>query len=383
LTGGAQEPPLGLYVHIPFCEARCSYCHFAIDPRRPDAAREGRYLRAVLAEMEAAEAGVADTLYLGGGTPSLVAAEGLGALVEASRRLFALPPHAEVTVAANPNDLRHAGFEALVALGVSRLSLGVQSLDDAVLRDMGRHHTAADSRRAVREARQAGLRNVNLDVILGWPGEARDHWRAGLEDLLSLEPDHVSLYLLEVEGRTVLSHRQARGTLSLPDEDLVADLYQETVDRLAEAGLERYEISNFARPGRESRHNGKYWDDAPFLGFGMAAHGYRGGCRYWNHDRFIGYCRAVEQEGGGGARTGERRLDPRERAAEALFTGLRRREGIDLRAFRGRYSLDPEAEWGEAIEEARRTGLLTRVGDRLCLSDRGVLLSNEVFQAFV
>jgi len=313
---------MGIYVHIPFCEAKCTYCHFAIDPRRPDGERQERYVRAVLAEMEATEAGPADTLYFGGGTPSLLAPERLSRVVEAARRRFALAPG-------------------------------------------------------------AGFSNLSLDLILGWPGETRERWGWTLDGSLALDPDHVSLYLLEVEGRTVLGHRQGRGRLDLPDDDLVADLYQETAERLAAHGLDRYEISNFARPGFESRHNGKYWDDAPFFGFGMAAHSYRHGRRSWNHDRFATYCRAVEGGSPGAAMAGERVLSPRDRAAEALFTGLRRREGVALGGFRDRYGLDPVTEWAEGLGRASNAGLVEARDGRLRLTNRGVLLSNEVFGVFV
>ncbi len=333
--------------------------------------------------MEEARPGSADTLYFGGGTPSLLAPERLARIVEVASERFALPGGAEVTVEANPRDLDADGYRALFALGAHRLSLGVQSVDDGVLVEMGRQHAAADTRRAVEEARRAGFANLNLDLILGWPGETRERWRRGLQDFLSLEPDHVSLYLLEVGGKTVLSHRQRHGRLRLPDDDLVADLYQETVERFAARGLERYEISNFARPGFESRHNGKYWDDAAFLGFGMSAHSYRDGRRFWNHDRFATYCRAVEEGGGASAVAGERRLGARERAAEALFTGLRRRSGVELGRFRLRHGLDPLEEWAAGLEEASAAGLVAVENGRLRLTDRGVLLSNEVFRVFV
>jgi oxygen-independent coproporphyrinogen-3 oxidase len=204
-----------------------------------------------------------------------------------------------------------------------------------------------------------------------------------VEALLALGPDHVSLYLLEVEGKTVLAHRQRRGLLELPDDDLVADLYDETAARLAAQGLLRYEISNFARPGFESRHNARYWDYAPFLGFGMAAHSYRHGRRWWNHDRFAVYCRAVEQGGAGAARAGERVPGPRERAGEALFTGLRRRDGVELAAFRERHGIDPLAEWAIGLAPVLAAGLVEVASGRLRLTGRGVLLSNEVFAAFV
>jgi oxygen-independent coproporphyrinogen-3 oxidase len=264
---------------------------------------------------------------------------------------------------------------------VNRLSLGAQSFDGAVLRAMGRHHEAADSARAVDQARAAGFANVSMDLILGWPGESRTRWQAGLDALLALEPDHVSLYVLEVEGRTVLSHRRRRGALDLPDDDLVAELYRDTVDRLGTRGLERYEISNFARPGRASRHNLKYWSEVPFLGFGMSAHSFRGRRRWWNEDRYATYCRGVEE--GRGATSGERILSELELAQEGLMTGLRRTEGVDLAAFRRRHGLDPMREWEGPLAEVREAGLAETVGGRLRLTERGVLLSNEVFRIFV
>ncbi len=288
--------PLGLYVHLPFCEAKCSYCHFAIDPRRPGEDRQERYLRALLAEIESVgPAGLpADTLYLGGGTPTLLALDRLERLFAAVRTRFRVDPRAEVTVEANPRDLDAPGYRRLAALGVSRLSLGVQALDDGVLGEMGRLHTARDALRAAEDARAGGFASLSIDLILGWPGETAARWRRNLEGLAAMAPDHVSLYVLEVEGKTLLSHRARQGRLALPDDDLVAALYEETVAFLAGRRIRRYEISNFARPGFASRHNGKYWDDAPFLGFGMAAHSYRGGRRWWNHEAFGAYCRAVE-----------------------------------------------------------------------------------------
>ncbi len=377
--------PLGLYVHLPFCEAKCSYCHFAIDPRRPGEDRQERYLRALLAEIESVgPAGLpADTLYLGGGTPTLLALDRLERLFAAVRTRFRVDPRAEVTVEANPRDLDAPGYRRLAALGVSRLSLGVQALDDGVLGEMGRLHTARDALRAAEDARAGGFASLSIDLILGWPGETAARWRRNLEGLAAMAPDHVSLYVLEVEGKTLLSHRARQGRLALPDDDLVAALYEETVAFLAGRRIRRYEISNFARPGFASRHNGKYWDDAPFLGFGMAAHSYRGGRRWWNHEAFGAYCRAVETRGGGAAVAGDRVLTDRERTGEALFTGLRRTEGLRLPDFRRRYGLDPLVSWAEPLRDAFTAGLLEVAEDRLRLTPQGVLLSNEVFRVFV
>lgn len=377
------SPALGLYFHVPFCEAKCTYCHFAIDPRRPDDARQDRYLRALVAEMEAAPAAPADTLYFGGGTPSLFAVPRLARLVDLARARFSLPEAAEVTVEANPADLDAGGYCELRQAGVTRLSLGTQSFDDGVLADMGRRHSAADSLRAVERARAAGFDSVSLDLILGWPGESAERWERNLAGVARLAPEHLSLYVLEVEGRTVLAHRAHKGTLHLPEDDLVAELYRRTVEALSALGLERYEISNFARPGRQSRHNSKYWADLPFLGFGMSAHSYRGGRRWWNVETYGGYCRAVEAGGPSAAVAGDRLLSPRERAQDALFTGMRRREGVDLEAFRTAYGVDVLDEHGRELAPSFEAGLVERCGSRLRLTERGVLLSNEVLQAFV
>jgi oxygen-independent coproporphyrinogen III oxidase len=380
----AERPPtLCLYVHIPFCEAKCTYCHFAIDPRRPDEARQERYLRALLAEMDGAAEGAADTVYFGGGTPSLLSPRAFGRLLEAARRHFALAADAEVTIEANPRDLDGPGYRDLRALGATRLSLGAQSFDDSALVEMGRLHSAADVEAAVVLAREAGFRSISLDLILGWPRETAARFERSLRALEVLRPEHVSLYLLEVEGKTLLAHAARRGGLSLPDDDLVADLYATAVAALADLGLERYEISNFARPGFESRHNRKYWDDAPFLGFGMSAHSYREGRRFWNHDTYGRYCRAIEEEGAGGAQAGQRLLTPREHLGEALFTGLRRREGIGLEAFAARFGRDPLREYAEDLKDPIAAGLLEVSAGRLRLTERGVLLSNEVFRAFL
>lgn len=379
----ADAARLGLYVHVPFCEAKCTYCHFAIDPRRPDGARQERYLRALRAEMEAAPAAAAETLYFGGGTPSLWAVARLAQVVDVARRRFFLPAGAEVTVEANPADLDAAGYRELRSAGASRVSVGIQSFDDVVLAEMGRMHSSADSVRAVERARAAGFANVSVDLMLGWPGETASRWQRSLDGVAALAPEHLSLYVLEVEGRTLLSHRARSGALVLPDDDLVADLYARTVETLAVLGLERYEISSFARPGFESRHNSKYWADLPFLGFGMSAHSYRDGRRWWNVDTFGGYCRAIEDRGPAAALAGERVLSPRERVQEALFTGLRRREGVDLVAFQAAHGVDVLADHARGLSAPFAAGLLERCGSHLRLTEKGVLLSNEVFQVLV
>lgn len=383
MTPARNERPLGLYVHIPFCTQKCAYCHFAIDPGpgRPSDLRRDRYLRALSKEIEASPGGEADTLYFGGGTPSLVPPGQILGLVRTIKERYVVSEGAEITLEANPADLDQRGFAGLRTAGVNRLSLGVQSFDDAVLKQMYRDHTGDDSVACVRAARCAGFENLSMDLILGWLGETRERFLGGLDRLLDLEPDHVSLYVLETDGKSAVSHRAKEGTLLLPDDDLVADLFQEAEDLMAAAGLRAYEISNFARPGYESRHNLKYWDGGPFHAFGMAAHGFDHGVRYWNLETFGSYCAAMEESRG--ARAGERELSRQERLEEAVITGLRLRRGIERADFTARHGVDLMEVFGDALRPSVSAGLLEVSETWVRLTRRGVLMSSEVLSAVV
>ena len=380
-TRAVAERPLGVYLHLPFCAQKCAYCHFAIDPSRPSDARRDRYLSALATEIGGSSGGVADTIYFGGGTPSLVPPARIGELIRVVYERYEIAPDAEITLEANPKDLDERGFAALLSAGVNRLSLGVQSFDDAVLREMFRDHTGDEAAIAARAARAAGFPNLSMDLILGWPGETPERFRHSLHQLLDLGPDHVSLYVLEIDGKTVVAHRASEGTLRLPDDDLVADLFLEAEDAFAAAGIHAYEISNFARPGFESRHNLKYWDDGPFHAFGMAAHGFEAGVRYWNEATFGSYCAAIE--GRGSARAGERTPTGRERLEEAVMTGLRVRRGIDRAQFRARHGVDVLDPFGEALLPSIAAGLLAVDEAFVRLTRRGVLMSSEVLSAVV
>jgi oxygen-independent coproporphyrinogen-3 oxidase len=322
----------------------------------------------------------ADTLYIGGGTPSLIPPDRIKWLVAAVRSRFDMSSVLEVTMEANPGDLDQSAYRAIRAAGVDRLSLGVQSMQEAVLRQMARTHSKSDAFEAVRRARDAGFDNVSVDLILGWPEETQTRWMRTLDEIEKMNPDHVSLYLLETEGRSVLAHRVRNKQWILPDEDLVADLYEETLHVLESRGWLRYEISNFARPGRESRHNLKYWEDATFWGFGMSAHSYAANRRYSNLRTFGAYCRALES--GSSPRAEERSLDLRTQMGEALMTGLRMTRGVSLALLRSKYGLDPTGVF-DGLREAFDAGLLMIDQERLRLTQKGVLLANEVFRAFV
>jgi oxygen-independent coproporphyrinogen-3 oxidase len=373
----------GVYIHIPFCRTKCTYCAFLSGDY--EEGLSARYIEALEREIETAGRldgrPPVDTIYFGGGTPSLIPASELVRLLEAVRRVFDVVAGSEITVEMNPGTLTPDKLAAYRAAGVNRASVGVQSFDDAELTAIGRVHDAAEARRAVAILREAGFDNISLDLIAGLPDQSLDVWQHSVESAIALEPDHLSLYVLEVHPGTKLAHDVDAGRTSRPDDDLAVEAYFWMVDRLDAAGFGQYEISNFARrlPGggdRRSRHNEKYWLDVPYYGFGAGAHGYTGSARTANVRSIRGYAdRGAEPE-----RTV---LSPRERAAEAIFLGLRRLEGIDLGAFAARYGVRILEEHGTGLEPLFDAGLVEVASGRLRLTRTGLVLSNEVFAAFV
>jgi len=367
---------IGLYVHVPFCAVRCTYCDFdLVAGRRHDL---DRFVEAACLEIEATAPPLlgrpADTVHLGGGTPSILPPALVGRILDAIRRTFRLDPEAEVALEANPEDLDDARCRDLMALGVNRLSIGVQSLDDALLARLRRSHTAATALAAVRVARDAGMRSVGADLILGLPGQHGDQAVAGIERLIEAGVDHLSLYLLEVHDRTRLGREVALGRLATMRDDDAAELYEEAALLVETRGFEHYEISNFARPGKRSRHNLKYWTDQEYLGFGPSAHSYALGQRWSNVPGLPSY---LERRGAGCARL----LDSQPssvRGAEALVAGLRIAEGIDLGDLRERYGPALPAPEEARVAALVDAGLADLEGTRLRLTRRGRLVSNEV-----
>jgi len=380
---------LGVYVHFPFCVTKCTYCAFVT--RSYDADGATRYLAALETELHhfpetcAAVplefAGFqADTLYFGGGTPSRMTPSQLARLLPACRAAFDFAPDTEITLEVNPGDATPQRLEAYRNLGINRLSLGVQSFFDRDLALTGRDHDAQAARRAVQAARQAGFDNLSLDLIAGLPGQTLTDWRTNLLEALALEPEHLSLYLLEVKAGTTLSRQLAAGRLPPLDDDLAAEMYLLTLELLGGAGFEAYEISNFARPGYRARHNLKYWTDLPYAAFGIGAHGYDGLERYWNTDRLEDYFTAVDDRHH--AVVARTRRTPHERWHEALMLGLRLDGGVDLARLRARYGIDLWHDYAATLQELQAAGLLTVTDGRIRLTPRGRLLSNEVFVAF-
>ncbi|MGH9411196.1 MAG: radical SAM family heme chaperone HemW, partial [Vicinamibacterales bacterium] len=323
----------------------------------------------------------ADTIFFGGGTQSLLAPAEVAVIIGAVRERFALDHDAEVTLETNPETIDGRKLEQFRAAGVNRLSFGVQSFKDDELRRLGRIHNADRARAAVREARAAGFDNVSLDLMMWLPGQSVDGWLQNVDALIAANPDHASLYLLELYPNAPLKDEMARAGWSLaPDED-AAEMYLQAMERLERAGLAQYEISNVARPGKASRHNLKYWTDGAWLGFGCGAHSTLDGVRWKNVSGTVDY---VERMGRDADPTVERRpLTAAERVEEALFTGLLLCEGVNTDVIQRVYGLDIWARYGAELLPFVEEGWLIRTSGRLRLSREGMLMSNEVMAVFV
>jgi oxygen-independent coproporphyrinogen-3 oxidase len=364
----AQAGPLGLYVHIPFCSGKCAYCDFTSFPGRT--ADIPRYLAALEAEARLGSAGRSpETLYVGGGTPSELDAAQITELFARLRRAYPEARLGEVTFELNPESSGEEKLRALRRAGVTRLSIGFQSLDKKVLQAAGRRHTPEDSLRAFRSARSMGDWSVSVDVICGLPGQSAAVFREDLDRVLALEPDHLSLYGLDVHEGTPLSRSGF-----VADEDLGRDMLEAALGLIAAAGLAHYEISNFARPGHESRHNLNYWGAGEYVGLGCAAASHLDGVRSRNSSDLEEYCRRVEA----GARPGveSEKLEGKDKLGERVFLGLRRVAGLKLES-------GMEREFRREWEDLERRGLVTRHGGRARLTRDGLFLANEAFAEFV
>jgi oxygen-independent coproporphyrinogen-3 oxidase len=379
---------LGLYVHVPFCSAICNYCNF--NRGLFDAAQKARYVPALLAEIaragragEAGPAGTlgADTIYFGGGTPSLLEPVEVAGIIAACREAFAVAPDAEVTLEANPESVDEARLAAFRHAGVNRLSFGVQSFREDELRRLSRLHTVERATLAVGEARRAGFDNLSLDLMMWLPEQTVDQWLRSIDAAIALRPEHVSLYLLEVYPNAPLREDMARARWSQAPDDDAASMYMGAMERLESAGLEQYEISNVAKPGRRSRHNLKYWTDGEWLGFGCGAHTTRDGVRTKNVSGTDEYIACIES--GRTAALEIRRMSGDERLGDALFTGLRLAEGVNLEAIRDRYGVDVWQRFGADLADHVDAGLVRHEGDRLRLTRQGMLLAHEVMTVFV
>ncbi len=368
--------PLGLYIHIPFCKSKCIYCDFYSLPRAED--RMDRYVSALcrqLAEIaQQTTAHTVDSVYLGGGTPSYLGEKRLRHILKTVKKHYHLSRDAEITLEANPDSAGDwRALRSLRRAGMNRLSLGVQSADDGLLRTLGRPHTFAQAEEAAAAARRARIRNLSLDLIYGLPGQDLAGWKDTLERAAALEPEHLSCYGLKVEEGTPLWDMQEK--MDLPDDDAQADMYLWTVERLRALGYEQYEISNFARPGRASRHNMKYWTLCEYAGFGPGAHSDLGDVRYAYLRSLDTYCAGVEA--GVSVLESSEHIPPRERDIEYVMLGLRLTQGISRQEFENRYRL-PFAPIQSVLERFRATGHAALAGERWRLTPEGFLVSNQI-----
>ena len=368
--------PLGLYIHIPFCKSKCIYCDFYSLPRAED--RMDRYVSALcrqLAEIaQRTTAHTVDSVYLGGGTPSYLGEKRLRRILKTVKKHYHLSRDAEITLEANPDSAGDwRALRSLRRAGMNRLSLGVQSADDGLLRTLGRPHTFAQAEEAAAAARRARIRNLSLDLIYGLPGQDLTGWKDTLERAAALEPEHLSCYGLKVEEGTPLWDMQEK--MDLPDDDAQADMYLWTVERLRALGYEQYEISNFARPGRASRHNMKYWTLCEYAGFGPGAHSDLGDVRYAYLRSLDTYCAGVEA--GVSVLESSEHIPSRERDIEYVMLGLRLTQGISRQEFENRYRL-PFAPIQSVLERFRATGHAALAGGRWRLTPEGFLVSNQI-----
>lgn len=367
---------LGFYLHVPFCSARCHYCSFNTAP--VDRAALARYQGALAGEIELlAEAPWApdvqiDTVFFGGGTPSLLAAEDLAAILARLGRRFRMGPAGEVTVECNPESLDREKLTAYRRAGVNRISLGVQSLDDTMLGRLGRLHSAAGARRAYEATREAGFDNVSIDLMYGLPGLEVDRWRQDVQTVLEWAPEHLSAYGLTLDET---SRWGAQGVAGLPAEETVVAQYWALAHEAAAHGYEHYEISNYARPGFRARHNLVYWRAAEYLAAGPGGCGFVGDVRYVNAKPVARYCTALEA--GRLPIESWERLTPRQRLAERLILGLRTSEGIAVHWLGTRAESDPTLQ--RRLQDWQSARLLLAEGDRLRLSESGFLVSDTLF----
>ncbi len=396
----------GIYLHIPFCKSRCSYCDFATDVYRDNDSVE-RYVAAVCHEIASvkgrpelragrfsnsmfvppAYAGGSadtgdvydiDTIYLGGGTPSLLKPEQLERILTAVNENFRITSNAEITMEMNPATVSLDSLQDFRECGVNRASFGVQTFDDRSLKLMARGHDANDARETYGMLRETGYENVSFDLIAGLPGQTLGAWERNLDEAVGMQPEHLSLYLLEIHKGTPLAKQIRAGRQPMPDAGLAAEMYELMLDKLSTAGYGQYEISNFARSGHESRHNIKYWTLEPVFGFGVSAHSFDGRQRYANERDTAKYVEMIELD-----RTAEVMREDTDIASEFVFLGLRLENGIDLGSFENRFGHSLIEKHREDLDGLVTAGLVDVSAATLRLTLKGKLYSNEVFAVFV
>ena len=346
----------GLYIHIPFCKSKCPYCNFY---SITSLTRIDEFLNALFREMEMYRETFTrfDTIYIGGGTPSLLAVEHFDSILSQIRNAFIISPNPEITIEINPADTAQEYLESLRQLGGNRLNIGVQSFDDTVLAFLKRRHSVHQALDTIETARKAGFENIGIDLIYGVPGQDMDSWLDTVSQALSFEAAHISCYQLTIEAGTPLGLRHGRGEFVSPDEDLQHAFFIKTSETLENAGYVHYEVSNFAKDmSLASKHNQKYWNHTPYLGLGPAAHSFTGHKRWWNHSSLDEYIRDIETEKP--PLNASEMLDSEQLYLEALFLGLRTKMGIQLHNFSEKYGYDLISEKGDALARLAKAGFV-------------------------
>lgn len=383
VRGISENMPAGIYLHIPFCRSRCSYCDFATDVYKNPETVE-RYVRALTGEISrfSQDAENVETIYFGGGTPSLLSARQLGEILNAIYKKFNVNPQIELTMEMNPATVSLETLREYRSLGVNRASFGAQTFDDTELKRLGRKHTAADVRETIELLRNSGFDNVSFDLIAGLPRQTLRDWEHNLTEALKLKPEHLSLYLLEIHEGTPLAEQIRSRRQPLPDEDLSAEMYELMIEKTSAGGYEQYEISNFALPGYESKHNSKYWLFDPVYAFGVSAHSFDGKNRRWANERDTAkYVALIEQNQS--PVTQEIMLDNEELAGEFAFLKLRLTKGLNLNEYKSRFGIDLQTKFSEDLTRLKEASLIEISGDNLKLTGKGMVYSNEVFTIFV
>jgi len=373
-----QKKPTSAYVHIPFCTQICYYCDFSkvfIKNQPVDS-----YLEHLLEEFRSYDIQKLSTLYIGGGTPTALSASQLEVLLDGLTKNLDLSVLEELTIEANPGDLDADKIAVLKQSPVNRVSLGVQTFDDKMLKKIGRSHLEKDIYENIDRLKLAGFDNISIDLIYALPGQTMAQVKDNVAKAISLDIPHMSLYSLILENHTVFMNRMRRGKLPLPKEELEAEMFEYIIAELEQAGFEHYEISNFSKPGFESRHNLMYWDNAEYYGIGAGASGYVNGVRYKNHGPIRHYLNAVEA---GNARITEEHLSQREQMEEEMFLGLRKKSGVSMARFEEKFGRSFDGLYGEIIRDLVQQGLMKIDGDRVRMTKRGLFLGDTVAERFI
>jgi len=373
-----QKKPTSAYVHIPFCTQICYYCDFSkvfIKNQPVDS-----YLEHLLEEFQSYDIQKLRTLYIGGGTPTALSASQLEVLLKGLTKNLDLSALEELTIEANPGDLDADKIAALKNSAVNRVSLGVQTFDDKMLKKIGRSHLEKDIYENIDRLKLAGFDNISIDLIYALPGQTMEQVKENVAKAIGLDIPHMSLYSLILENHTVFMNRMRRGKLPLPKEELEAEMFEYIIAELERAGFEHYEISNFSKPSFESRHNLMYWDNAEYYGIGAGASGYVNGVRYKNHGPIRHYLSAVEE---GNARITEEHLSQKEQMEEEMFLGLRKKSGVSMARFEEKFGRSFDGLYGEIVKDLVQQGLMQIEGDRVRMTKRGLFLGDTVAERFI